>query len=252
MKLLEGDCLKLMQEIPDKSIDMILCDLPYGTTACKWDIVIPFEPLWVQYKRVIKDNGAIVLFCNQPFTTDLINSNRAWFKYCWVWDKHIPRGFQIAKYRPMSRHEDIAVFACGKSNYYPIMIERDKPVVVKNYSKQNKVSTNDIGKYNDSERVFTYTHRNPDTIIQGLWEANGGKQHPSQKPVALLEYLIRTYTNEGETVLDNCMGSGSTGVACVNTNRGFIGIELDADYFKIAEKRIAEAQAQSKQLELVV
>ena len=236
MKLAQGDCLKVMSRIPDGSVDMILCDLPYGITAYKWDTVIPFEPLWAQYKRIIKANGVIVLFGNQPFTTDLISSNRKWFKYCWVWDKHIPRSFQVAKYRPMSRHEDIIVFADGKSNYYPIMVKRDKPVTVKNYSKQNK----------NSERVYTYTHRNPDTIIQGLWEANGGKQHPTQKPVALLEYLIRTYTNEGETVLDNCMGSGSTGVACINTGRDFIGIELDEGYFKIAKQRLIEARRAKK------
>jgi len=167
-------------------------------------------------------------------------SNIKQYKYDWVWDKHIPRGFQTAKYRPMNRHENIMVFGDGAIKYYPIMILRDKPVKVKNYSKKDKTSSNDIGKYNDSSREFVYTHRNPDTIIEGLWEANAGKVHPTQKPVALLEYLIKSYTLEGETVLDNCMGSGSTGVACKNLNRNFIGIELDPEYFKIAEKRINE------------
>ncbi len=232
------DCLEGMKRIPDKSIDMILCDLPYGTTACKWDTIIPFEPLWEQYERIIKDNGAIVLTASQPFTTSLIASNMKMFKYCWVWDKHIPRGFQTAKYKPMNKHEDVCVFGKGRINYFPIMVERDKPVKVKNYSKTGTTSSNDIGKYNDKNKSFTYTHRNPDTIITGCWEPNKGKVHPTQKPVSLMEYLIRTYTNEGETVLDNCMGSGSTGVACKNLNRNFIGIELDDKYFKIAKERI--------------
>lgn len=240
IELIQGDCLEKMKDIPDGSIDMIFCDLPYGTTKCKWDVVIPFEPLWEQYKRIIKDRGAIVLFGSEPFSSYLRMSNIKQYKYDWVWDKHIPRGFQTAKYRPMNRHENIMVFGDGAIKYYPIMILRDKPVKVKNYSKKDKTSSNDIGKYNDSSREFVYTHRNPDTIIEGLWEANAGKVHPTQKPVALLEYLIKTYTLEGETVLDNCMGSGSTGVACKNLNRNFIGIELDPEYFKIAEKRINE------------
>ena len=240
IELIQGDCLEKMPSIPDKSIDMILADLPYGTTACKWDTIIPFEPLWKQYKRLIKDNGAIVLTASQPFTSALVMSNPGWFKYCWVWDKHIPRGFQTAKYRPMNRHEDVAVFGEGKIRYFPIMAKRNKPAIVKNYSKKDKVSSNDIGKYNDSSKVFTYPYRNPDTIIEGCWEANAGKVHPTQKPVALFEYLIKTYTNEGDLVLDNCMGSGTTGVACKNINRNFIGIELDPEYFKIAEKRINE------------
>lgn len=240
IELIQGDCLEKMKDIPDGSIDMILCDLPYGTTACKWDVIIPFEPLWEQYKRIIKDRGAIVLFGSEPFSSYLRMSNIKQFKYDWIWDKHIPRGFQTAKYRPMNRHENIMVFGDRAIYYYPIMVKRDNPVRVKNYSKKDKVSSNDIGKYNDSSKVFEYTHRNPDTIIQGLWEANAGKVHPTQKPVALLEYLIKTYTLEGETVLDNCMGSGSTGVACKNLNRNFIGIELDPEYFKIAEKRINE------------
>ena len=236
--LMKGDCLERMKEIPDGSVDMILCDLPYGTTACKWDSVIPFEPLWEQYRRVAKKNTAIVLTASQPFTTTLISSNMKMFKYCWVWDKHIPRGFQVAKYRPMNRHEDICIFGNGKIKYNPQMIERDKPVTVKNYSKKQKVSSNDIGKYNDESKSFTYTHRNPDTIIEGCWEANAGKVHPTQKPVTLMEYLVRTYTNEGMTVLDNCMGSGTTGVACVNTDRRFIGIEMDEEYYGIAKNRI--------------
>jgi site-specific DNA-methyltransferase (adenine-specific) len=237
IKLIQGDCLLEMKDIPDKHIDMILCDLPYGTTACKWDTIIPFEPLWEQYKRIIKDNGAIVLTASQPFTSALVMSNIKMFKYCWVWDKHIPRGFQTAKYRPMNRHEDVVVFGIGKLNYYPIKVKRDKPITVKNYSKRDKISSNDIGKYNDSNKSFTYTDRNPDTIIEGCWEANAGKVHPTQKPVALMEYLIKTYTNEGDLVLDNCMGSGTTMVACKNLNRNGIGIELDEKYYEIAKER---------------
>jgi len=236
----QGDCLEVMKDIPDKSVDLVLTDPPYGTTACKWDSVIDLQLMWEQLKRIIKPNGAIVMTASQPFTTTLISSNMKMFKYCWVWDKHIPRGFQVAKYRPMNRHEDVCVFGNGKIKYNPQMIERDKPVTVKNYSKKQKVSSNDIGKYNDESKSFTYTHRNPDTIIEGCWEANAGKVHPTQKPVALMEYLINTYTNEGDLVLDNCMGSGTTGVACKNLNRNFIGIELDPEYFKIAGKRINE------------
>jgi len=236
----KGDCLELMSVIPDGSVDMILCDLPYGTTACKWDSVLPFDKLWEQYERIIKPNGAIVLTANQPFTTDLINSNRKSFKYCWVWDKHIPRGFQTAKHKPMMKHEDVLVFGDGKINYYPIMTKRVKPVVVKNYSKKENISSNDIGKYNDNTKSFSYAFRNPDTIITGCWEANAGKFHPTQKPVALFEYLIKTYTNEGETVLDNCAGSGTTAIACLNTNRNYILMEKEEKYFEMIENRIAK------------
>ena len=246
MQLIHGDCLEKMKDIPDKSIDMILCDLPYGTTACKWDSVIPFEPLWEQYKRIIKDRGAIVLFGSEPFSSYLRMSNIKQYKYDWVWDKHIPRNFVNAKIMPMNKHENISVFGVGKINYYPIMVERDKPVTVKNYAKKGKDSTYKINTEGQTLKSYTYTHRNPDTIIHGLWEANAGKVHPTQKPVALLEYLIKTYTLEGETVLDNCMGSGSTGVACVNTNRKFIGIELDNTYFEIAKERIEKAVENTK------
>jgi len=237
--LIFGDCLEKMGEIPDGSVDMVLADPPYGTTACKWDSVIPLGPMWEQLKRLIKPNGAIVMTASQPFTTVLAHSNIEMFKYCWVWDKHIPRGMQIAKFRPMQKHEDVLVFGQGKTAYFPIMTKRDKPVKVKNYgkSKSSPLAHND-GEY----RV--YTHKGPDSIIVGCWEANKGKVHPTQKPVTLMEYLIKTYTNEGETVLDFAMGSGTTGVACINTGRKFIGIELDSDYFEMAQKRIGEAIAQ--------
>ena len=234
IELIQGECLEKMKDIPDKSIDMILCDLPYGTTACKWDVVIPFEPLWEQYKRIIKDRGAIVLFGSEPFSSYLRMSNIKQYKYDWVWDKVRPSGFQIAKYNPMKRHELISVFQKG-SNWYPQKEKRDKPV------KGRVCSSSDSSplKYNDGiARV--YDEKNPQSILVFSKQSDGKYIHPTQKPVALLEYLIKTYTLEGETVLDNCMGSGSTGVACINTNRNFIGIELDPEYFKIAEKRINE------------
>ena len=244
MKLLEGDCLELMQTIPDKSIDMILCDLPYGTTACKWDTVIPFEPLWVQYKRVIKDNGAIVLFGSEPFSSALRMSNIKQYKYDWVWNKKLAGNGILAKRQPLKIHENIMVF--NSRVYYPQMTQG-------RLRKKMGLYESEITG-GDSYASETFNSDYYPQSIQDFSAANmrTGRLHPTQKPVALLEYLIRTYTIEGETVLDNCMGSGSTGVACVNTNRNFIGIELDADYFKIAEKRIAEAQAQGKQLELVV
>lgn len=234
MQLIHGDCLEKMKDVPDKSIDMILCDLPYGTTACKWDTVIPFEPLWKQYKRVIKDRGAIVLFGSEPFSSYLRISNIKQYKYDWVWDKVRPSGFQIAKYNPMKRHELISVFQEG-SNWYPQKEKRDKPV------KGRVCSSSDSSplKYNDWI-VRVYNEKNPQSILVFSKQSDGKYMHPTQKPVALLEYLIKTYTLEGETVLDNCMGSGSTGIACINTKRNFIGIEKDDKYFEIAKKRIEE------------
>lgn len=236
MKLIQGDCLEKMAEIEDDSVDMVLTDPPYGTTACKWDSIIPLEPMWEHLKRVIKPDGAIVMTASQPFTTTLIASNIKMFRYEWVWDKHIPRGMSQAKHQPMRKHENILVFSKQYPfNYFPIMTKRDKPVTVRNYQKkQNSFH----GSYKDNCKTYTYTHKNPDTIIIDCWEANKGKVHPTQKPVALMEYLIKTYTNKGETILDFAMGSGTTGVACVNTGRHFIGIEKDAKYFQIASTRV--------------
>lgn len=237
VQLIQGDCLEKMKDIPDKSIDMILCDLPYGTTACKWDTIIPFEPLWVQYKRIIKDRGAIVLFGSEPFSSYLRMSNIKQFKYDWIWDKVRPSGFQIAKYNPMKRHEIISVFQDG-SNWYPQKEKRNKPVKGRVYSSSDSSPL----KYNDGV-IRVYDEKNPQSIIVFSKQSDGKYIHPTQKPVALLEYLIKTYTLEGETVLDNCMGSGSTGVACLNTKRNFIGIEKDDKYFEIAKKRIEEAKS---------
>jgi site-specific DNA-methyltransferase (adenine-specific) len=237
MKLLRGDCLELMKKIPDKSVDMILCDLPYGTTACKWDVVIPFEPLWVEYKRIIKHKGAVILTASQPFTTKLISSNINNFKYCWVWDKKIPSNFALAKRQPLKYHEDVCVFSFEPHNYYPIFRENvKKPFgkIVAGNSEHIKIAAK-------QERGFGY----PKSILEFAKPNNlskDGNLHSTQKPVALLEYLIKTYTLEGETVLDNCMGSGSTGVACVHTGRNFIGIEKEKKYFDIACKRIKEAR----------
>ena len=240
IELIKGDCLVEMQNIPDKSIDMICADLPYGTTACKWDTIIPFEPLWEQYERIIKPNGAIVLFGSQPFTSALIMSNPKWFKYCWVWEKIRPTGFLNAKKRPLKITEDICIF--GGSNYYPQgLIDVEK--TIKNSSSKRKGGGH-IGVIKNDFYQQEKTNYPKNILKYGLDESD--KQHPTQKPVPLLEYLIKTYTNEGETVLDNTMGSGTTGVAAVNLNRNFIGIEMDEAYFEIASKRINEAQTDLK------
>ena len=212
---------------------MILCDLPYGTTACKWDTVIPFEPLWVQYKRLIKKNGAIVLFGQEPFSSVMRLSNINEYKYDWVWDKVKPGAFATAKYAPLKQHELVSVFYRNAGAYNPQMVARDKVKKSKIYASSDSASV----KYNDGvEREYTELY--PKSIIVESNADQRGKIHPTQKPVALCEYLIRTYTNEGETVLDNCMGSGTTGIACMNTGRNFIGIEKDPVYFEIARNRI--------------
>ena len=232
-----GDCLELMVQIPDRSVDMVLCDLPYGTTACKWDTVIPFEPLWAEYKRIIKKNGAIVLFGSEPFSSHLRLSNLDWFKYDWIWDKKKSGNPLLSKVQPLKTFETVSVFGECRVNYYPIMVERDKP---KSRGK-NKGTTSDT-----TNNAFTedkvYTHFYPKAIIEFSNASQQDRFHPTQKPVALCEYLIKTYTNEGETVLDNTMGSGTTGVAAVNTGRNFIGIERDDKYFAIAKQRIEESQ----------
>ena len=237
--LYKGDCLEEMKKIPDGSVDLVLTDPPYGTTACKWDSVIPFEPMWAQLHRVIKDNGAIVLFGSQPFTSSLVMSNAKMFKYDWIWEKSKASGHLNAKIMPLKAHEIISVFSKRRCNYYPqglkdvhrIQNKKDSNTTIGNgystYGKHNKTTIQTVGNYPRS--VLKFSKPNKPT-------------HPTQKPVALLEYLIRTYTTEGETVLDFTMGSGSTGVACVNTGRNFIGIELDERYFEIAQERISNAQ----------
>ena len=231
IQLYQGDCLELMKNIPDQSVDMILTDPPYGTTACKWDSIIPFEPMWAELKRIIKPNGAIVLFGSEPFSSMLRVSNLKMFKYDWVWDKKLPSGMQIAKFRPMQRHETISIFCNGRLNYYPIMTEQ-KERTGKVYSKSE---TSPL-KYDDG-KLKTYKQKYPQSIVE-FYKRDKISYHPTQKPVALLEYLIKTYTQEGETVLDFPMGSGSTGVAAKNLNRSFIGIELEEKYFEIAKERL--------------
>lgn len=243
IQIKQGDCLELMKEIPDKSIDMILCDLPYGTTACKWDSVIPFEPLWEQYKRIIKDNGAIVLFGSEPFSTELRHSNMKMFKYDWIWEKTKASGFLNAKKSPLRAHEVISVFYKNQPTYNPQYSFGHKP-----YKKIN-VSDGATSVYGKIDKTGIVEEskdgrRYPRSVIK-FSNPNNKTIHPTQKPVALLEYLIKTYTNEGETVLDNCMGSGSTGVACINTNRNFIGYELDEHYFQIAKERLEQHECKT-------
>ena len=239
LNLMLGDCLERMKEIPSGSVDLVLTDPPYGTTACKWDSVIPLEPMWDQLKRVIKPNGAIVLFCSEPFTSLLVCSNLKSFKYRMDWNKKIPSGMSYARFRPMQQTEDIAVFTSKgePTKYNPQKILRDKPIK----SGGTKHSESAPIAIKDVNFKKTYDYKNPVTLIE-FDKVRRGSVHPTQKPVALMEYLIKTYTNENELVLDFTMGSGTTGVACVNTNRNFIGIEQDEDYFKIAQDRINEAQ----------
>lgn len=235
INLIHGDCLEEMIKIKDKSIDMILCDLPYGTTACKWDVVIPFDKLWEQYNRIIKNNGAIVLFGSEPFSSNLRISNLKMYRYDWKWDKCTHSNPLIAKKQPLRVYEDIIVFYKKQCVYNPQMIQ-GKPYKKDYGYKEHKSSTTNIVMIDkDNESGLRY----PINILkQPLSKNNRERLHPTQKPVELLEYLIKTYTNEGDLVLDNCMGSGSTGVACINTNRNFIGIELDEKYFDVAKKRI--------------
>lgn len=233
-----GDCLEVMAGLPDASVDMILCDLPYGTTACKWDSVIPFEPLWAQYRRVAKRNAAIVMTASQPFTTALIASNLADFRYCWVWEKQRPSNPQLAKKQPLKVHEDIVVFSVAPHAYSP----QGLTVIPESERKVHRPEKNQLGHC--VRKPYTQTHTNYPRSILAFGSERG--LHPTQKPVALMEYLIRTYTQEGEVVLDNCMGSGTTGVACANTGRRFIGIEREPKYFDIACERIEDAKRQCR------
>ena len=243
-KLYNGDCLEVMDRLIEEGVkvDFILTDIPYGTTACKWDTVIPLEEMWDKLNKLIKPNGAIVLFGNEPFTRELICSNLKGFKYRWDWNKKIPSGVGYAKYRPMQQTEDISVFTKNgeKTIYNPQLIKRDKPIKSGgNKLKENSCSTL-VGIDTTKEYKKTYEYKNPVTLIE-FDKIRKGSVHPTQKPVKLLEYLIKTYTNENEIILDFTMGSGSTGVACANTNRRFIGIELDEKYFNIAKQRIEDA-----------
>lgn len=247
-----GDCLDILPTLPAQSVDAVICDPPYGTTACKWDSVIPFAPMWEALRRIIKPRGAIVLFGSQPFTSALVMSWPQGFKYEWVWIKNRPTGAQQAKNRPMSRHEGVVVFSlspmghssllgASRMRYNPQGVTDSvlKVVAAKGFhSRIVGARPNQVGREYVSQTGF------PSTVL--YFDKEEDHLHPTQKPVALMEYLVRTYTDEGDVVLDFTMGSGTTGVACVNTGRSFIGIERDAGYYAIAERRIAEAQQQTR------
>lgn len=242
IKLYKGDCLELMKQIPDGSIDLVLCDLPYGTIHNKWDVVIPFDLLWNQYNRVAKQNAAFVLFAQGLFYVDLVNSNRDNFRYDIIWDKQLKSGFLNANVMPLRVHEQIAVFYRNKPTYNLQKI-KGKPTHSKGTAVFTKdVTNNNYGDYTPVENINDMKY--PTSILSYQKPHPSNSVHPTQKPYNILSYLIRTYTNENDTVLDNCMGSGSTGVAAIMENRNFIGIEKDENYFKIAERRINEVITQ--------
>jgi len=232
-----GDCLDILPTLPSGSIDAIIADPPYGTTACKWDEVIPLGQLWPELKRVIKPNGAIVLFCGQPFTSVLVASNIRQFKYCWTWDKRRGRGHLVSKFRPMQQTEDIAVFGQRAIQYYPEMKPKDKPRFDREGTRTSimggQISEGYAGKWN--------THSHPTTLLSFSW-SNVHSFHPTEKPIDLVRYLVRTYTTVGQTVLDFCMGSGTTGAAALMEGRKFVGIEKDSHYFTVAKDRIEQVQ----------
>jgi site-specific DNA-methyltransferase (adenine-specific) len=255
-KIYQGDCLELMKQIEDKSVDMILCDLPYGVTACSWDVIIPLDKLWFEYKRIIKNKGIIILTATQPFASMLIMSNLEMFKYEWIWHKNTTSGFALAKKQPMRNHENILVFYRNQPTYNPIKELRDMSESSKKRMEYDFTSEKGINQINNGIKKFRFIPESkelcyPKTVqkINNITNNDNGRFHPTQKPVALFEYLIKTYTNEGDLVLDNCIGSGTTAVACVNTKRNFIGIELSEEYCKIANKRIEEVKQEAMQSE---
>lgn len=250
INLMHGDCLELMKGIPDGSVDAIITDPPYGTTACKWDTVIPFEPMWEQLKRVIKPNGAILLFGSEPFSSTLRCSNLDTFKYDWYWVKSRKNGFVHAKGMPLKQTEIVSVFSNGAIRRNSINPMVYNPQDIEPFVKKRVNYVKTTSAYSGGHQVGSSYHQTgvgyPTNLIPFKNESPKTQVHPTQKPVALMEYLIKTYTNEGETVLDFTMGSGTTGVACVNTNRNFIGIEMDDKYFEIASKRISETTKQNE------
>lgn len=232
--LLCGDCLNLLPSVNDASIDLILCDLPYGTTQNKWDSIVPLEPLWKEYNRIIKSNGAIILTAQSPFDKILGVSNLSMLRYEWIWEKTHPTGHLNAKRAPMKAHENVLVFYKSQPTYNP---QKTNGHIRKTATKR-KDNTETYGKQTFEQLPYDSTQRYPRSVLLFPSDKQRIKLHPTQKPLALMEYFINTYTNEGDTVLDNCMGSGTTGVACRSTNRNFIGIEKDVEYFKIAKARI--------------
>jgi DNA modification methylase len=238
-QVIQGDCLEVMKDIPDKSIDMILCDLPYGTTACKWDTIIPFEPLWEQYKRIIKDNGAIVLTASQPFTSALVMSNIKMFKYEWIWEKTQATGHLDAKKKPMKAHENICIFYYRQPTYnFQKTFGHKRRVSLARHKENTEKNQAEIYHKADKFTDYDTTERYPRSVLIFPSDKQKSSLHPTQKPVALFEYLIKTYTNEGDLVLDNCAGSGTTGVACKNLNRNYILIEKEPEYIDIINKRL--------------
>ena len=243
-----GDCLDIMKDIDDKSIDMVLCDLPYGTTACKWDIIIPFDLLWEQYKRIIKDNGAIVLTASQPFTSALVMSNVKMFKYEWIWEKAVGSNFAVAKFQPLKEHENILVFSKCKTIYNPIKEERkgSGKARLKNGYKSNGTKTEITGMTKNRIGKIYEDLKYPSSVQYFNNREKGRGLHPTQKPVALFEYLIKTYTNEGDLVLDNCAGSFTTAIACINTNRRCICIEKEEKYVTLGLQRVRDYKAKKE------
>ena len=242
-----GDCLDILPTLAAQSVDAVICDPPYGTTACKWDSVIPFAPMWAEIKRVLKPRGACVLFGSQPFTSALVMSNPKWFRYEWIWEKSTPTGFLDAQKKPLKAHEQIIVFGDQIPKYNPVLSENHAPMNKQGKSRRSnpEVYREGITNRGNDQRTWRY----PKTV-QRFNCINSGhiRLHPTQKPLALLEYLVKTYTDPGDTVLDFTMGSGTTGHACVNLDRRFIGIERDAAYFAIAQQRLADAASAPRQL----
>lgn len=237
-QLFEGDCLEIMKTLPEKSVDMVFCDLPYGVTARNsWDAVIPFSLLWALYENVVKETGAMVFTATQPFAAALVMSKSEWFKYEWIWEKTKTTGFLNAKKQPLRNHEQVLVFYRKQPIYNPQGVQECN--IQCDRGSEEGVGTN----YNTANPIYTQTQTGYPRSVQ-KFASEGKTVHPTQKPLSLIEYLIKTYTKEGDIVLDNCMGSGSTGVACFNTNRRFIGIEKDEKYFKIAKSRIEESEAE--------
>lgn len=234
-----GDCLEIMKDIPDRSIDMILCDLPYGTTDCKWDIVLPFEDLWHQYKRIIKENKSIVLFGKQPFSSFLVLSNLNWFKYEIIWNKKVGTDFAQANNKPINIHEEIFVFSSGRVPYNRIDDDGYKPYSDKRTIKQSsQLGARGLVTRTPFKDKTTRTPTTIRTYFPDNRKGKGSSLHPAQKPLDLMLWLVKSYSNENEIVLDNCIGSGTTAIACINTNRRFIGIEKEEEYVKISKDRI--------------
>jgi len=248
IELINGDCLDVMSEIPDKSVNLILCDLPYGTTARnKWDVVLPMEEVWKHYKRIIVDNGVVALWSQMPFVVDLILSNPGMFRYEWIIEKTNATGFLNANRMPLKAHENMLIFYKKLPVYNPQKTKGHKRKVSSATHKRNSKKSTDYREYKPTD--YDSTERYPRDVLKFAWDKQKSRLHPTQKPVAANEYFIRTYTNEGDTVLDNCMGSGTTGIACINTNRDFIGIEKDEEYFLLAKNRIEQVSSDTPQAE---